>query len=734
MKLSRVLIIVFGILLVSTLISAKDQSFTVNYDYEILDNHNYNLTVDFSDVLMKVSTVSDSICKYDVVSGKSYGVMSEVFDETGGTLHKKSFVNLGDGNYRYYVKCKSSTFDGDPEEVEVLLRVNSLVTAQIELDKNDPLVAGRVQVKLVTSKIVSNTPSLSYSLDGVSYKPVTLVGAEKLWQGSIVLEEDLEEGVLSFKFSANDLEGRQGTEIVSGSYFDYDTSKPSLITDIKSESYEGEIKLIWYFDEDCKEFNIYRSELSNPDYTDFYKSTNKKYFTDTLVDTGETYYYRVSAVDAAGNEGDLSREVSGTSLIDEEDATTGLNPSLRGKVDSFIVEADTLKAEIENINSDISNMGDLEKEFFEKLGLNTEIEKALTEIGSLKSTAEKYKTQDLTEEELTSKLNSLGVKLGILNKNIPEDISILEKKNKVEDLSLDKAELVLFELNNLISEKDKEKSLKETEKIIKDNSLRVESNFYSFEIIYLDGSTKDFSAVKRNVLSPFEKMNDAYFVENIPSSVASDVDELTLINRNYNVVREDTILSFDTDTKEIFYYMPKVNNFNNLENIDFSFVKVVSDSVDGSTMTGFFVFNGGTEGYLGIFGIILLVLAGVYFFYSKYNNFSDDYFRIVNKINEGVENLESKDLEKAKGIYLSVKNKYSKLKLFERKRIYEKIELLYNDILIFEIKEGLFDLKKNKDKKLFSKLEVRFNSLSKENREKISDLFYKIKAEVENGN
>ena len=45
-----------------SLVGAKDQSFTINYNPSFGDV--YEKTVDFSDVLVKISTSNDSICKY----------------------------------------------------------------------------------------------------------------------------------------------------------------------------------------------------------------------------------------------------------------------------------------------------------------------------------------------------------------------------------------------------------------------------------------------------------------------------------------------------------------------------------------------------------------------------------------------------------------------------------------------------------------------------------------------
>src|SRR3989339_530244 len=119
----------------------------------------------------------------------------------------------------------------------------------------------------------------------------------------------------SFDFKANDLEGRQGTKIISGGVVKVDTLNPSTILEIVAVGYDGEIKLDWHYNGDYKEFNIYRSLSANPDFTDFYKISGSNSFNDKWVEDGKTYYYRVSVIDDAGNEGELSSQVYATSLL-----------------------------------------------------------------------------------------------------------------------------------------------------------------------------------------------------------------------------------------------------------------------------------------------------------------------------------------------------------------------------------------------------------------------------------
>lgn len=708
-------------------VSAKDQSILINYNSSF--GGSIQDTIDFSDFKLKVNTQESMTCKYDTSSGVSYGSMDEVFDLTGDKYHYVDFLELGDGVYKYYIKCKNSLNSFEPSEFEIVVRVNSLVSAQIVLSEEAPLKEGRVAVKLVTSKPVSNTPSLTYSFDGTTYKPIVLVGSSKNWEGSVVLDSSLKEGILSFKFSANDLEGRQGTEITVGSYFDYDLLKPVLITDIKAISDEGEIKLDWYYDDKFESFNVYRSEVANPDYTDFYKNVEKKEFVDTAVEKGKTYYYRVAAVDYAGNEADLSKEVSGTSLGSSSVVKDGLSAQLIGLVESFIIEINSLNSDLSTIESRISKFSDLEKEMFNALELEKKISSATSELDSIKNTAEKWKTQDLSREDLVSKIDSSRVRLEILEKDIPSDISVLNELSVSEDLSDSKKSLAIMELNGALLEKEIEKNIKETNKYILSNSVSVKSYFYDIEISYLDGKKDSFSVIKRKVSGEIEKMQNAYFVERIPSSIDVDFSNIKFRNRNYNEIKEESVFTFETDTKDIFYYIPKVSDLNDLKDVEFSFIFVNSGDVGSSGITGFSILGGSDGGYVGIVGGIILILILVYFGFFR-GNYSDDYFRIINRINESRDAIEVKDYKKSREVYSGVKRIYSNLKKNEKKKIYPQLENLHNDILISEIEDDLFRFKGSKDAKLISKIELRVSSLSESKKNKVMGLLSKIKEEV----
>jgi len=714
-------------LVVSFSLVFASQSYEINYNSEVNDSKTFG-PLQFDTVLLKINATEEGICKYSTSKGIDYENMAGNFDQTDGEISYLNLVDLTDGVHKYYIKCNNTLHE--PGELEVIFRINSLVTGKILLSENSPLKAGDLEITLVTSKVVSQTPILSYSVDGTSDNPIVLFGSGKTWKGYLVLDKELGEGVLSFQMKAVDLEGRQGTELTLGNSFQYDMVKPKMIADIEATSYKGKIELNWHFEEDVDEFNIYRSTIENPGYVDYYKTTSSEDYTDTDVELGKTYYYKVSAVDYAGNEGELSVSVSGTPLkTDSDEVEGGLDPSLFGKVDSFLSEIESVKEKVEEI--DVSLFTEKEQELLEKLKLKDSLNKAKNDLISLESSVEKYREQDLSRTELENKIQSSRTRLGIIEKSVPSVIEITKEESRIEEFDEEFILENLNRVNSFLEEKDLEKSLEQSFELAKENNLKIESYFYQAEVKFLDGTVKDFFIVKRDLKSSLEKSENSFFIEEIPSSLINE-GKMSVKNLDYDFLT-DNVLSFGSDSKNIFYYFEEISNFENLKEIESGFVSIYeAEENSGGSITGFFVFENSEKSYTWIAVLIFLVSIGAYFLYSRMNNFSDDYFRVLNKINGSIDLLKKNELKKSKGIYFEVKDIYRGLNSNEKQNIYGKIENLYNNIAIIEIEKGLEELKKTKDKELLKKLEKMYENLSSLHKNKISDLFEKIRSEVEN--
>ena len=714
-------------------ISAKDQSVQIIYNSSI--NNSFENSLDFSDILVKVATNFDAHCKYSLSKGVSYENMEMNFDSSIGKLHQKSFTGLGDGIYHYYVKCIDESIGsiGNETELSIILRINSLVNAQIIFSKEEPLSEGIVEISLITSKIVSFAPTLSYSMDGGLVKtPIPLLGNEKFWKGYLSIDKNFGEGVISFDFKANDLEGRQGTKIISGGVVKVDTLNPSTILEIVAVGYDGEIKLDWHYNGDYKEFNIYRSLSANPDFTDFYKTSGSNSFNDQWVEDGKTYYYRVSVIDDAGNEGELSSQVYATSLLNNVTYVSGLALELMGRVDNLLVEIDFAVEELMAIKNSIATKSQKEKDLFSNLKLENEIDKSKSDLISLKQDVEKYKLQDLTENELNSKIASSRVKMNVIGKKVPEDIIILQEdsmKNLFDEKSIEE---FLFEFDPLMSKERIDKSVKESLKIIDESGLEMASNFYLVEILYSDGTSKKISVVERNINSIIDRQDNQSFIEVFPRDIIDSINDIAFRNSNVNTIKEDSVISFESDSKNIFYSFESNLDTERLREIKVGFISIADEEIDSSfSLTGYFLLDLDRTKYAGGFAIILLLaVLFVYLFYNKKSNFSDEYFQILDQIKKINRLFNEEDLKFAKNIYSNISKKYALLDSKEKVVLYKDLEDLHEKISVFDFELGLDELIRTKNIKLISNLDKIYQTLSIPHRNKVSKVFEKVKEDI----
>lgn len=95
-------------------------------------------------------------------------------------------------------------------------------------------------------------------------------------------------------------------------------SAPSNLT---ATSGDSEISLSWEAVDGAETYNVYRS-TSSADDTDanpIESDVSSPSYTDTTVENGTAYFYRVTAVDSKGNESETSGEVKKTPFSDPPD-------------------------------------------------------------------------------------------------------------------------------------------------------------------------------------------------------------------------------------------------------------------------------------------------------------------------------------------------------------------------------------------------------------------------------
>ncbi|MDE7270501.1 MAG: PKD domain-containing protein [Acetatifactor sp.] len=183
----------------------------------------------------------------------------------------------------------------------------------------------------------------SASLDGTAYEEIAVIeNTKKTEQTRFSYHYDLTtlpEGMLYIKFEAYDRAGNKnalnsaGKEIVLE--YQIDRTAPARVKGLTENGTEGYVGLCWEdtADQDVKAFKIYRMDGDHGIFKVIQSACTTKNYYDTSVKAGMSYTYKVSAVDAAGNEGECSREICVSVKEDRESPViTGISPADKSTV------------------------------------------------------------------------------------------------------------------------------------------------------------------------------------------------------------------------------------------------------------------------------------------------------------------------------------------------------------------------------------------------------------------
>ena len=669
--------IIFLILLCTTLATASTVSFNFDPNQDSSQT-NPNIIYENS-IVLQITTTSQVLCRYSTTKDTPF-VSMEGFDDNFETIHKKTLINLHDGVYKYYVKCRPIADPNNAStgvaQLEAVFKISNPISAQISLSQS-PLKAGKYEVSLLTTKIPATTPLLKYSFDGITYNPIILYGSENSWKGFLVISSTMEEEVGSFKFEARDLEGRTGTQIIGNNVFIVDTRAPPLITSLEASGEYGQIKLDWFLDkkEDIEEINIYKSENPNVDLTNFYKKLEgtKEEYTDTGVKNGKTYYYRISSSDAAGNTADLSREVSATSLLSKtSSSTSGLSASLVGSVDALLSEIELLQSDIENSDDMISDLTPSETEYMKTFKITDNFESAKLELANLKKTVENYKSTDLAKDLLDSRLNSARVKLSILRKKIPDTFSTTDSLEITQTSTEDLIRKAILEYSPEFSPSLIDKTVKKSMQLIEDENLQIKSKLGAFQVTYLDGNKEDFSIIEHSLNSELEKTENTKFLLQFPSG-SLDLSSLIMKNIDYTPEQEG-LISFETDTKKITYTFNQKLDTQTLSLISVSLISLQEET---TPLTGHFLSSVPTTGS-SIATYLVLIASGLigYLFFVKQQQKKQISLEFLEKAKQVKLLQKDGKLEEANKLYDQLKIEYIGLSGSQKREVFQEIKHL----------------------------------------------------------
>ncbi|HLG24522.1 MAG TPA: hypothetical protein VI564_06355 [Candidatus Nanoarchaeia archaeon] len=598
--------------------------------------------------VLSVRTKNSATCRYGT-GDNIYDSLPNAFSGSDGTNHNSTLSGLSQGIYNYYVRCKNDNGNAMDSSLVITFTLNFLPSAKITLSDDDPVKEGTIEVTVQTSESIEDIPILEYSFnDEPSFrKPVFLTGANSLWHGYLIITEEDDNKAGTFYFSAKDSNGNIGTKITSGNIFVVDAKKPIAPISVKAQSdIDGNIKLNWYYDgEEADHFNIYRSTISGVAFVDFYSSSvTLQQFKDSSTIDKVTYYYKVSAVDKAGNEGPLSQEAFATSInslestsskSEEEqaqDVPKVLPPNLVPKVDDFIKKIEKLLIDADDVSIKFQSLEGEKKELVTELGLIASIENLKSQLQNLKSQSQGFKSVYSTESELDAKIKNLDLELIKIEKVMPVDVELVEKSDYIQSTQKEDIEKAGFELLKDQSFTDDEKNAYIKKNYKKKDDIKVEAFIKVAAIKQTDGTKNYFTLVKKKLsYQKPEKLSDVVAIETIPKSVAESAGEIEFVNVQPEILKDDPVvkygfLDFDFEGEVIIYKIGKKVNIEDIK-ASKSVVFLSLNEIVGTSnqLTGNSVFAldslglSQAQAIFAVIGVLAIIFLGAYYIFFVKN-------------------------------------------------------------------------------------------------------------------
>ena len=616
--------------------------------------------------IIQLVTDESATCRF-AATNATYDSMTQ-FANTESTRHNHSLTSLSEGAYAYYVRCKDSgSYVMNVSEL-IQFTVDLPPSAAITLSDSTPVKAGTIEVTLTLSESVPSAPILQYGFDdSTAKKSISLTGSGKNWKGYIIITESENNKIGAFAMSATDSSSNTGTSITSGNIFVVDTSKPPAPSGIKPTILSnGDIQLDWYYDgEEVDEYRIYRTISSGVGFVDYHdevsvENSSLRYKDASALDQ-VTYYYRVSAVDGAGNEGPLSEEVYATSISAStsssssaqsesssdpevvEDIPRVLPPNLIYHVNDQMKKVDKALLDIDTALSSLSASEEKKKKQLDEFGILSDLQSAKTSLASIKAGASELKNHYHTEADLLAKLAQFELDQRKIELTTPKDAELKEEAQHIQSTSnedIQNAANYVLSASGLTEKEAKQYlklNLKNKDRISVTSSIKV------VEFTYLDGSSKQKTFIKKSIVADVQNsLQDVVLMEFIPKTVAASVGEITFQTPNYEVVEEDPVvkfgfLNFNSQGEQISYEVGKAVSLEEAKMAKSVMLLSLNELADPSnSLTGFSIFGlGGFKGANTPFvwiGVILIAgLLGYYLlFLNGYQDLSRTAMRKMN--------------------------------------------------------------------------------------------------------
>jgi len=620
-------------------------SFTIDTTPPIISDITPTGTVAEEKISLQFYTNEPADCKWDT-ENKAYEQLSNNFETTGNILHEQK-LTLEQGINRYYISCKDAIGSFNTPII-VNLELNLPPTASIDIEQNNSYNAlnqGTYGLSLEASEPLSQAPELKLKF-GDRAISIPLEGSSTEWSGYLMIPGDAGEEIGEFQYQGTDTKGKAGTEITNGKLVIIDTTPPSYIPALKLANENNKIKLSWAYEgEEADHFNIYRSTAGNTDKTDLETTASGSSYLDTGIVNKIGYFYRVSAVDKAGNEGPLSEEQF---LMADFQNTTGFvqDPTIISTVNNKI---NGLERKVQDIELKITKFEETTDPdllwLINQEAIVTKLKETKSKMQLLIGELKTYKETKMTLEELNKKIEVIDAKASEYDKEIIRDISIANKIEREQPYSesLLRQAIDAYAPVKSFNEAQKEAYLQKT-KELQEQTRRIQQ-ITAYELEYSDGEKKKIIVIKERLISP-KDLRGVVLQEIMPADVIK-LSEIEFISEPEDINALGALWSINKlESAELTYKTSSDKELNQLQQIKTALLydadtflsmmekdqNTSSGEASGDQITGQAI-QGSSEGtnmntILLALGIIVILALLIYYFV---------FLRAENEAEEGIE-------------------------------------------------------------------------------------------------
>ncbi|MFH1400563.1 MAG: hypothetical protein ABIH41_03525 [Nanoarchaeota archaeon] len=515
---------------------------------------------------LSLTTNEDATCKYGL-QDQPFNLMPNTFANTGSRTHSQS-MTLPQGSHDYRVLCSDEAGNSQTTAAKFIFSINLKPTASISISHDDPIKAGMYDVHVTTSEDVQYSPTLTYNFhDDGNMRAVSLMGSGTTWDGYLVIADENRDRIGTFFFNGVDKTGLAGTEITGGRLFIVDTKKPDTPLGLEIKEARQGLQLSWTYEgEDLRSFRIYRSEIGGVEKSDYLANTDEDTYLDRTVAKGGTYHYRISAVDTAGNEGELSGERwwlvadagADRQAVQQVQRST-MDPMRVSRVNDGLRNLEKDRLDIEGAKYAIDSASDQAQiDVIAQLSLNTKVQTALSQMQTAIDGLTSLLESDLTDAEFEKQYTRTMLTADEARKGVVYKIVIKDKYDGLQTLSesdyMEPVSAVVASLQ--YTNKQKEEYLGAVKDI--QDGITVTLRIVTAEIHSLGGAPASTITLVRKTVTSSTPVADAWIMETIPKSVAKSADDISF-GQAPIVVKKDSMVKWtipSLTTHSILYSLP----------------------------------------------------------------------------------------------------------------------------------------------------------------------------------